>query len=184
MVDEEDAGPLRADVADAFAEPLALGGVEAGGGFVEQDDLGIGRAGPGDRDELALSLAAGRRPSRSRRSAMPTRSSARCTAPRRASPRDAERGGADVLLDAEVVVELELLERAGEAAAHALVRREAVDTGAVEAHRAARAFAKPVMASIALVLPAPLGPMRPTIPPGGTAQRDVVDGDHTAVAAP
>ena len=48
----------------------------------------------------------------------------------------AERGGADVLLDGEVVVELELLERAGETAAHPLVRREPVDACAVERDRA------------------------------------------------
>ena len=63
---------------------------------------------------------------------MPTRSSARCTAPWLGGALDAERRGADVLLDAEVVVELERLEGAGEAAAHALVRPEAVDPGAVE----------------------------------------------------
>ena len=44
VVDEEDAGAGEADVADPVAEPLALGGVEAGGRFVEEQDLRFGRA--------------------------------------------------------------------------------------------------------------------------------------------
>ena len=99
---------------------LALGGVEAGGRLVEQEDLRVGGAGPGDGHELALALAEvtglavaqvgdADEVERTLHGAV------------RGRALDAEGGGADVLLDAEVVVELERLEGTGEAAAHPLV---------------------------------------------------------------
>ena len=46
--------------------------------------------------------------------------------------------------------------------------------------RCPSALAKPVIASIALVLPAPLGPMSPTMPPAGTRS----DRSSTATTPP
>ena len=57
MIDQQDAGAGDADVADPVAEPAALGGVEAGSRFVEEEDRRVGRAGSGDGHELALTLA-------------------------------------------------------------------------------------------------------------------------------
>ena len=57
VVDQKDAGAVGADVADAFAEPFALGGVQAGGGLVEQDDLRVRRTRACNGRELALALA-------------------------------------------------------------------------------------------------------------------------------
>ncbi len=141
VVDQEHAGARDADVADPVAEPAALGGVEAGGRLVEQEDRRVGRARPGDGHELALALAEvtgvavaevgdADEVERALHGAV------------RGRALDAEGRGADVLLDGEVVVELERLEGTSEAAAHALVGPEAVDPLAVEQH-APSALAKP-----------------------------------------
>ena len=86
VVDQEDAGAGDADVADPVAEPLALGGVEARGRFVEEEDLRVGRARAGDGHELALALAevAGVAVARGRRCRRGR--AARCTAPCFAAP--------------------------------------------------------------------------------------------------
>ena len=129
--------PVAADVADALAEPLALGGVETGGGLVEQEDLRVGGAGPCDRHELALALAEVAGLAVARASAMPTRSSAACDRAVPVAHRCTPNAAALTFSSTrEVVVELERLERAGEAARGRWCVGEPVDAVAVEHHRA------------------------------------------------
>ena len=94
----------------------------------------------------------------------------------------AEDRGADVLLDGEVVVELERLERPGRGRVRTRAWAGSRRCGRRRAGRRPSAWAKPVTASITLVLPAPFGPMRPTTCPASTCERDVGDRDHAAVA--
>ena len=179
VVDQQDARAGEADVADPVAEPLALGGVEAGRRLVEQEDLRFGRAGAGDRHELALALAEvtgvavaevgdADEVERTLHGAVLGRAL------------DAERRGADVLLDAEVVVELERLERASEAAAHALVRPEAVDPRAVE-HDVRRCLGEAGDRVDRARLAGAVGADEPDDAAGRHPQRQVVDRDHAAV---
>ena len=142
--------------------------------------LGSRRIGAGDGDELPFALAELARRAVAQL-ARCRRVERRATQPRRSLAVGAEGRGADVLLDAEVVVELEGLEGAGEPAAHALVGRQPVEP-LPSSRTAPSAVAKPVTASMTLVLPAPFGPMSPTTAPAGTTQVDVVDRDDTAVA--
>ena len=159
-------------------------GVEAGGRLVEQQHRRVGDAGAGDRHQLALALAqlAGRSVAerrRCRRCSSARRHLARC----RSLARGAEGRDADVLLDAS---------GRRRARAPGTSGRARVGPGRAAAGRSMRGAArggpcrrpraKPVMASITLVLPAPFGPMSPTTVPGATSQRDVVDGDDAAVA--
>ena len=155
-------------LADPLAEPGPLGAVEAGGGLVEQQDVGLGDAGPGDGDELALALA--------EVAGGPVAQRADADAVERGGDGvvavgagGAEGGDADVLLDREVVVELERLERAAQAGAHPGVRLEVRRCPSPSSWTVPRAGAKPVMASITLVLPAPFGPMSPTTAPAATS---------------
>ena len=117
VVDEQHAGAGVGDGADALAEPLALarcrGRPPARRAAAPS---GSARTGPGDRHELALALAevAGR-PVAELADARPARAP-RSTGRGALAAAGAERGGADVLLDGQVVVELERLERAGQAA--------------------------------------------------------------------
>ena len=92
---------------------------------------------------------------------------------------DAVRRRADVLLHAEIVVELERLEGAGEAVRTRWCDRRA-SIRVPSSSTAPEALAKPVMASTALVLPAPFGPMSPTMPPAGTRN----DTSSTATTPP
>ena len=73
------------------------------------------------------------------------------------------RGDQQVVADRQVVEELERLERADEPGAGPLVRGGAGDVSAVEADAARCGAVKPVSVSMKVVLPAPFGPIRPTI---------------------
>ena len=78
--------------------------------------------------------------------------------------------GADVLLDADVVEQLERLERATQSAAGSLRRRPSRDRTVVDGSSAPAPATKPVTASMIVVLPAPFGPMSPTTSPGCTSK--------------
>ena len=111
-------------------EALRVGGVEPGGGLVEQQHFGVGHARASDRHELTLALA--------ELFGVPIAQLAQTGAFQRGGhvalavlASGAERGRTDVFLDGQVVVELERLERAGQAPPHADMGRKLVDAIAV-----------------------------------------------------
>ena len=120
-----------------LAEERALGRVQPGRRLVEEEYLRFGDTRACDRHELPLALAelAGR----------PVAQVLDADARQRPADRvvamvavGAEHRDAQVLLDRQVVVQLDGLERPGHAGAHPGVRRQARDVGAAEADLAAR----------------------------------------------
>ena len=55
----EDDGDVGADGAEEVEEAVALGGVEAGGGLVDDDELGVGEQGLGDAEALLHAAGVG-----------------------------------------------------------------------------------------------------------------------------
>ena len=133
----------------------------------------------------SVSVAAGR----SARSARPVNarcSRARCAWASRtlpAPPRE-QRAGGDVLQHRHLRERLHDLEGAREAEPRDLVRPHARDVaGRRSAPGPRSAGCTPVMRLISVVLPAPFGPIRPTISPCVDREADTVDGVQAAEPA-
>ena len=130
-----------------------------------------------DADQLAMALRAGRpgspwRPSRGRTGRASPRSRAGRCASRNAILHAGERvlGDGEVLLDEQVVEQLAALPGPREPELRARVRG-AGRRGRDRRARPARSLrTKPVTASTNVVLPAPLGPIRPTSSPSPTSK--------------
>ena len=88
----------------------------------------------------------------------------------------------DVLLDREIVGDAGQLEGAGQPEGRPAVGRQVVDALPEPVPPTPHRAEKPHRASIVVVLPAPFGPINPTIWPSSTAEAHVVDRDHAAVA--
>ena len=56
VLDQQDGDACVADAADAVDQVLPLGGVHAGGGFVEKQQTRLGRERPGDLDQALLAV--------------------------------------------------------------------------------------------------------------------------------
>src|SRR6478672_5664286 len=61
VLDQEDGAAVAADAVDELAQHHLLGGVHAGGGLVEGDELGIGGERPGDLEAPLVAVAEGAR---------------------------------------------------------------------------------------------------------------------------
>ena len=154
MLDEDHREPAVADLADEVDERLLLGGVEAGGRLVEEEDLGLGGQRPGDLEPslVAVGQVAGGRLGAVGDADELEQASRLVLAPALLPevPRAAEQGARDarrvpgvgahhdVLHGGHVREQPDVLERAGHAGRGDVVRLLADDRLAVELDLAAR----------------------------------------------
>ena len=156
--------------AQPVAEPQALGRVEPACGLVEQQHAGLRDQRPGDRHQLAPALGQlARGPIGDIVEAEQSERGRDVAASGRAARRGREADD-DVLADRQVVVEIDRLEGAPEAGADPLGAGFRPSSASPPSVMEPVAAVKPLIASSRVVLPAPLGPMSPTIVPSGTSK--------------
>ena len=150
-----------------------LGLVQPGGRLVQQHEAGPQRERARDA-ELALVAVreqAGARSSRAVGEAEQLEQLAGAPARLARRAADAERGDLDVLAHAQRAEQAAVLEGPREPGAAAAVRRPARDVGVAERDLArASGRSKPVSRLTSVVLPAPLGPIRPSTSPGASSR--------------
>ena len=186
---------LALHVEDEAGHVLGLREAHAGHRLVEQQELGLHRQRPAELDPLLDAVREQRHrvlapAARSRGSRRCSRPGAGCsTSSRRAGPEHNDAGQPRPLMrmwrpDQQVVddghlgEQLDVLERAGDAAFGHLVGTQAHDALALPADVAACGRYTWEMALKIEVLPAPLGPMMANSSPGPDVEADVVDGGH------
>ena len=201
MLDQQHGHVLRvAHAADLAAQHVDLVVVEAGGRLVEQQQLGAAGQRAGQLDALAHGerQAARRQRARTAFRSMKAMSSRARSVMRRSSGADrgqaqgvgdeAGRGAAvaadlDVVEHAHAVEQGDVLEGAADAELGDGVARLAEDRAALEQDVARRWGCRAGDRQLkSVVLPAPLGPIRPAIWPGADVEGDAVERDDAAEA--